>query len=119
MIRYLLDEHVEALYEIELPRREPSIIVRRVGASGAPPKRTEDPDLLRWCEEHGFILVTNNRRSMPVHLVEHLAQGRHIPGIFILNRKMSIGAIINDLLVVCTAGDETDYVDRMTYMPLI
>ncbi len=57
---------------------------------GVPPRGTLDPEILVWCEQNGTILVTNNRASMPVHLHDHLAEGRHIPGIFILNSKMGI-----------------------------
>jgi hypothetical protein len=42
------------------------------------------PEVLLWCEEYGFVLVTNNRSSMPVHLEEHLAQGHRIPEFFSL-----------------------------------
>lgn len=62
-----------------------------MGEIGTPPKSTLDPEILVWCEEYNFILVTNNRKSMPVHLVDRLAQGGHIPGIFVLNQDLSIG----------------------------
>ena len=45
-------------------------------------------DILNWCELNGFIVVTNNRNSMPVHLAEHLAQNRYIPGIFVLRLNL-------------------------------
>jgi hypothetical protein len=40
---------------------------------------TLDPEILLWCEAHRFILVTNNRRSMPRHLADHLAMGCQNP----------------------------------------
>lgn len=91
MIQYLLDEHVDPIYRTELLKREPTMTIWRIGILAAPPKGTLDPDILRWCEENNFILVTNNRKSMPRHLSDHLADGRHIAGIFELNPAMSIG----------------------------
>lgn len=72
-IRYLLDEHVDPLYRTELLKHEPSMTIWRIGILGAPPKGTSDADILRWCEENSFILVTNNRKSMPGYLL--LSQG--------------------------------------------
>ena len=65
---YLLDENVDPVYASELIRRDPVLIVWRIGTPGAPPKGTSDPDLLIWCEAHAFVLVTNNRKSVPAHL---------------------------------------------------
>ena len=72
----------------------------RVGLPGAPPLGTLDPDILTWCEAKGFILVTNNRRSLAVHLTDHLAQSRHVPGIFVMNSKMSIGDTLEELPMI-------------------
>jgi Domain of unknown function (DUF5615) len=78
-IHYLLDENVDPLFRTELLRREATIVIWKVGSPGAPPRETLDPDILRWCEENNFILVTNNRRSMPRHLRDHLAEGDTFP----------------------------------------
>ena len=80
-LRYLLDENVASLFRIELVRREPAVVVWKIGDPGLPPRGTLDPEILRWCEEQDFLLVTNNRKSMPEHLAAHLDAGRHVPGI--------------------------------------
>ena len=98
-IRYLMDENLDPLYKRQLLIKQSRLVVFVVGDPGAPPKGTPDPEILRWCEEYNFVLVTNNRASMPVHLAAHLAEGRHIPGIIILNARMSIGATIEQLLL--------------------
>lgn len=84
MIRYLLDEHVLHLAR-ELRRIMPDLFVLGVGEEGAPTKGTDDPGLLAWCEEHGFILVTNDTRTMRAHFAAHLAAGRHSPGLLYIN----------------------------------
>ncbi|MBP8253167.1 MAG: DUF5615 family PIN-like protein [Herpetosiphon sp.] len=68
MIRYLLDENVHPLYRTKLLKRNPDIVVRMVGGIAAPPLQTLDPEILNWCEDHDFILITNNRKSMPLLL---------------------------------------------------
>jgi hypothetical protein len=117
-IQYLLEENVDPLYRTELLRREPEMVVWRVGMPYAPPDQTPDPEILRWCEQHGFILVTNNRKSMPTHLRDHAAEGRHVPGVFILNPNMSIGAIIEELILIGAAADQDEYQDGIEFLPV-
>ncbi|HAG80985.1 MAG TPA: hypothetical protein DCL61_07380 [Cyanobacteria bacterium UBA12227] len=117
-LNYLLDENVDRLYQIELMRREPSLVVWRVGDPGAPTRSTLDPEILLWCEEYDFVLVTNNRTSMPPHLIDHINQGRHIPGIFILNPNLSIGGNIDELILIALASEEDEYQDRIVNLPL-
>ncbi len=88
-IRYLLDENVDPAFRKGLLNREPSMIVWKIGDPGVPPKGTKDPAILDWCEHNTFILVTNNRASMPEHLADHIRNGQHIPGIIGLNPNMS------------------------------
>jgi hypothetical protein len=116
--KYLLDEHVNPRLKRELVRREPDMIVWCIGDAGAPPLQTSDPEILRWCEANHFTLVTYNRSSMPVHLQRHLAEGRHIPGICLLNEGMTIGKIINELTLIWGAGTSDEFADKITHLPV-
>lgn len=118
MILYLMDENVDPIYRTQILQREPELVVWAVGDEGTPPKSTLDPDILIWCEEHGFVLVTNNRTSMPPHLANHLAQGRHVPGIFILNPNMSVGDTIDELILIALASEDDEYQDYIAHLPL-
>lgn len=118
MIRYLMDENVAPVYQIQLLRQEPDLIVLAVGDEGTPPKGTLDPEILIWCEDRGFILVTNNRTSMPPHLTDHINQGRHVPGIFILNPNMGIGETIEELILIAGMSDDDEYQGTIKYLPL-
>jgi Domain of unknown function (DUF5615) len=84
MLKYLMDENVNPVYINQLRRRKPDLIIRAIGEPDTPLKGTLDPEILIWCEAHNFVLITNNRTSMPVHLVDHINTGHHVPGIFIL-----------------------------------
>ena len=75
-------------------------------------------DILVWCEEHDFMLVTNNRRSMPRHLSDHLAAGRHIPGILVINVSMSMGDTIDELILIARASADEEYQDLIVYLPI-
>lgn len=117
-VRYLLDEHVDPRLRTQLIRQASDLVVWMIGDPGAPRRGTSDPDILLWCEVNGFTLVTSNRRSMPDHLQAHLTAGRHIPGILVLPPDMTIGAALEQLLLVWGASEAEEYRDLLLYLPL-
>ena len=118
MIQYLLDEHVPSVYRAALLLREPALSVAQVGEGNAPAKGTLDPDILVWCEAYRYLLVTNNRRSMPVHLRDHLAAGRHVPGIFVINPDRGVLFNVEELILIAGASPEDEYQDLLLYLPI-
>ena len=118
MRRYLIDENISPEYRTQLLYHEPSLTVLAVGDEGAPPKSTPDPEILVWCEQNQFNLITNNRDSMPQHLSDHIAAGHHVPGIFTINLEVPMGKIIDELLLIAGASDEDEYMDEIKYLPL-
>jgi hypothetical protein len=116
--RFRLDEHVSPKYRRQLLRRNPELMVWRVGDTGAPPTGSTDPVILRWCEEDDFLLVTSDRSTMPAHLRQHLAAGRHVPGVVMLSASLGIGAVLSDLLIIAEAGEPADLADRITFLPI-
>ncbi|HZP80791.1 MAG TPA: hypothetical protein VFB21_04060 [Chthonomonadaceae bacterium] len=89
-----------------------------MGDVGAPQRGTQDPDILLWCEEYDFVLVTNNRKSMPRHLADHLAAGHHVPGILTVDLEASVGVVTEFLAAIAGASYEGEYQDRIAYIPL-
>lgn len=117
-IRYLLDENLGRQWRIQLLSRLSGLTVWIVGDPSAPGLGTLDPDILIWCEARRFILVTNNRRSMPRHLADHLAAGRRIPGILVLRKNAAMGQVIEDLILIAEVAREDDYQNVISYIPL-
>lgn len=117
-IRYLLDENTPHAIRDQLLQRKPEMEVLAVGDVMAPAFGTPDPELLRWIEQEGYVLVSRNRRTLSQHLREHLEAGGHVPGIFLLRRRSSLGHIIEDLILIWEAGDPEEYRDRVEFLPL-
>ncbi len=124
MLKYLLDEHIPPAYRAQILRRAEHLSpaseleVWAIGDPDAPAKGTLDPDILLWCESHDFVLVTNNRRSMPMHLADHLTAGHHVPGIFTISLDLSIGQLIDELIMIAFAALEDEFADRITFLPI-
>jgi hypothetical protein len=117
-IQYLLDEHIDKRLRKILLRLSPALMVRCVGDPDAPTLSTADPGILGWCERHSFLLVTNNRRSMPRHLAAHLAVDRHMPGIFVLNVHDSLNATASELTLVWETCTADEFLDRIWFLPV-
>ncbi len=117
-IRYLFDENVDSAFRRALLQKNSAIIAWKIGDPGVPSVGAKDPDILDWCEDNGFSLVTNNRKSMPEHLADHLAKGRHIPGILELNPNMSIGETVEELILIWEASAPHEYQDLILYLPV-
>nr|WP_217651810.1 DUF5615 family PIN-like protein [Hydrococcus rivularis] len=113
-----MDENIDPAYFTRLRLNLPDLIVRVIGEPNTPSKGTKDPKILLWCEEYDFILVTNNRRSMPVHLSEHIDRGHHVPGIFILNPNLSVGQNIDELMLIAEGSFDDEYQDQIIFLPL-
>lgn len=117
-IQYLLDENLGFRLRKALRNAAPQITAWCVGDAGAPGLGTKDPAILHWCEANDFILVTDNRRSMPVHLQDHIAGGGHVPGIFVLSPELSTGETVDELLLIWEASLPDEYQDQIRYLPI-
>jgi hypothetical protein len=115
----LLDEHGKwALYDA-IGAAAPALPLYHIDDDTAPPNGTPDPVLLQWCEAHGCALVTNNRRSMPQHLADHLAAGGHVPGIFTISGAMTIAELVDELTILAGASFPEDFADQIRYLPIL
>jgi hypothetical protein len=98
-LRSLFDNHLGDLARA-LQQRAPQLTISRVGESGTPARDATDPDILRWCDSHGFVLVTRDISTMPEHVAAVAADGVLVPGVIIANRAMSLGEALELLELV-------------------
>ena len=64
------------------------------------------------------MLVTNNRHSMPSHLADHLAGGRHVPGILLIDQSMTAAELANELALIAGAGKANEFCDIIKNLPV-
>jgi hypothetical protein len=116
--RFLLDEHFPHAYKQALSRADATVDVWMIGEPGAPPHGASDPEILRWRETEGAMLLTNDRRTMPGHLAAHLSDGGHILGLFTVDPARDRARIVEDLVLFAGAAIDSEFSDRITYLPL-
>ena len=119
MICFLLDQHLPVWWPATIMRLEPSVVVWRINDDVAPPEHSLDPVILDWCESQDANLLTNNRSTMPGHLADHIASGRHIPGIFIVEAQLDITILATSLAYIAGAMLPDEFQDQIVYPPLI
>ncbi len=62
-IKYLMDENVDPIYQIQSRRKEPDLVVWAIGDPNTPPKGTLDPDILHRCERYSYCILTLPTKS--------------------------------------------------------
>lgn len=82
-----------------------------------PPLAAPDPEILEWCERNDFILLTNNRSTMPGHLADHMAAGRHVPGVFPVSPRSHVIGLADDLALIAGASLPGEYRELILEMP--
>ncbi len=98
-----------------LRRREPAVdawSARDGDAIGKP-----DPEVLSNAADAGRVLLTHDRRTMPGHFAA-LLRVRSSPGVLVVAQDLDIGAATEDLLLIWSATDEAEWVNRLDYLPL-
>jgi hypothetical protein len=120
MIRgFLLDENLPTWWRGEIERLQPHLTVWRIGDPGVPPTATPDPAIIEWCETNQFVLISNNRASMPEHLAAHVGRGRHVPGIFMVPPTRTISDVAEVLALIEGASLEDEHADQIQYLPQV
>ncbi len=114
--RVLLDENLRDYLDV-VRQRDAAIDVVRVGDPGTPPLNADDQEVLRFCEAEQRLLVTQNRKSMPVEIAKHLAAGHHHWGVFRLRPGYGMGPNVDAIHLVWAASDAEEWIDWDDYIP--
>jgi len=107
MLRLLADENLNNDIVRGLLRRKPDLDIVRVqdvGLSGA-----DDPAVLEWAAEHRRILLTQDVSTITRYALERVRAGRPMPGVFEVNRSISIGMAIEEILLLAEYSLEGEW----------
>ena len=89
----------------------------QVGDISEIPRGADDPTVLRWAESAGRILVSEDKHTLPNHLHDHLAAGRHSPGVFLVRPSTGLADLIEYLSLVAHLTEPFEWQDRITFVP--
>jgi hypothetical protein len=119
-LAYLLDEHVRGLLARHIQRhnalRRPWIDAVQVGDPPDLPLGTLDPEILKWTQREGRILVSRDTNTLPAHLATHLSEGHRCPGIFLL-RNVPLTEVVEFLALAAHASEPEEWQNRAVFIP--
>jgi hypothetical protein len=119
-LRYLFDEHLRGTLPLVVVRAARhyglDIDVLQVGDPDGPALGTADADLLEWAESDNRMIVSLDSRTLPRHLDDHLAAGRHCPGVLIVRTPMNI-ALAEWLVLIAFVTEPEEWRDRVSFVP--
>src|SRR3954451_2718726 len=115
-LRYLVDENLRGPFWAALVRantqRGVPVTIKCVGEYGPPPLSSKDPDILIWAEREGYVVISNDMRTLPAQLAAHIRAGRHLPGLFLIELPCSIPALLEALFYYATESADDDWRDQ-------
>ena len=77
----------------------------------------DDPRVLRVASESGRILVSQDRSTMPGHF-RRFIQDNQSAGLLILREATPISAAIDDLALIWSATEASEWINRLVWIPL-
>jgi hypothetical protein len=114
-IRLQADADLNEIVVKAVLRREPSIDFQTAQAAGL--SGFSDQEVLSVAARSGRLLVTHDRKTMPGHFAEFITVGQSA-GVLIVPQKLSISKAVDDLLLVWTASEAEEWINRIYSLPL-
>lgn len=115
MVRFLADEDFDGRIVRGLLHRKKELDLVRVqdiGLLGA-----SDEKLLEWATENKCVVLTHDKRTMPVHVRDRLLDGQSVPGVVIVLTSFAIGRCIDDIELLIECSEENEWQDTIVYLP--
>ena len=115
MLPVLTDENFNhrILRGIRLRIKDLDVVVgQRAGLAG-----TRDPALLAWAAEHGRILLTHDRQTIPKYAYARIRSHQPMPGIIVVSDTMPVGQAIEVLTMYLNCGTVEEFENMVLFLP--
>lgn len=113
--RFQADADLNRRIVAGLRRREPCIDFQDAQAGKVIGKR--DPEVLTLAAREGRVLVSHDRRTMLRHFANFIQQ-KSSPGLIIVSQELDIGQAIEELLLIWTATEASEWQNAAVFVPL-
>jgi predicted nuclease of predicted toxin-antitoxin system len=116
VLRLLSDENFNGDIVRGLMLRRPALDLSRVQDVGL--VEADDPTILAWAAANNRILLTHDRATMPDFAFARVIAGQPMPGIFVVNDRMSTRQAIDELLLIEACSEQGEWASLVVYLPL-
>ncbi|MEM8723318.1 MAG: DUF5615 family PIN-like protein [Cyanobacteria bacterium P01_G01_bin.39] len=115
MLSLLADENFKGAIIRGMFLRQPDLNLVRVQDVGL--QELDDPTILSWAGDNERIVVTHDRATMPDFAYERIANEKIMPGLFVVNDRISIRQSIDDLLLYVMYTEQQEWNKKVLYIP--
>lgn len=98
MLRFLADENFNNQIICGVLRRNINVDIIRVQDVGL--TEAEDPTALEWATQNRRVVLTHDVATMTTFAYERLQAGLAMPGLFEISRRVSVGLVIEEILLL-------------------
>ena len=115
MLSLLADENFRGaiIRGMFLHQRDLDLVrVQDVGLQGQ-----DDPTILSWAADNERIVITHDRATMPNFAYERIANEEIMPGLFVVNDRLSIKQAIDELLFYAMYTEQQEWNKKVLYIP--
>jgi hypothetical protein len=116
MLHVLIDQNFDQTILRGLLRNVPNLDFITAYQAGL--SEVEDPNLLIWAADNQRLLITHDRRTMSAHAKTVIESGRNIAGVVIVPRQMPIAEVIEQLELIVTCTEESEWQNVIRHLPL-
>lgn len=116
MLRFLADENFHGDIVRGLMLRQPVLDILRVQDVGL--GEADDAEILVWAAANDRIVLSHDRATMPDFAYQRVKDGQKMAGLFLLNDRDPIGQSINEILLMSACSEQSEWRDRVVYLPL-
>lgn len=116
MARFLADENFNNQIVRGVLRQSPEINIVRVqdvNLSGA-----DDPIVLAWAAQEGRIILTHDVATMITFAYQRTQAGLFMPGLFEVSRRVSVGLVIEEIILIAECSLEREWEGQVRFLPL-
>jgi hypothetical protein len=114
-VRYQADADLNQAIVTGVLRREPTIDFQTAFAAGL--EGVKDQEVLAIAAQQGRILISHDRKTMPSEFASFITSDQS-SGVIIVSRKLSIEAVIEELLLIWAASTAEEWFNRIAKLPL-
>ena len=115
MLSLLADENLKGAIIRGMFLRQPDLDLVRV--QDVDLQELDDPTILSWAADNERIVVTHDRATMPDFAYQRIANEEAMPGLFVVNDRISIRQAIDDLLLYVMYSEPQEWNEKVLYIP--
>ena len=81
-------------------------------------EKEADAKLLKLALKQNRVIVTHDKKTFPKYAYAEIMKGESISGVLVVPNVLAIGEAIDELEIIILCSRESEYENRVEYLPL-